>query len=87
MNMHMIQPRLREVLQENGRTLYWLAQQTEIAYSTLYKFAKAKTQSVDYRILDEICDALNCQPGDLLIRVTNGQRGTRKRAKKGGAAK
>jgi putative transcriptional regulator len=87
MNIHMIQPRLTEVLKEQGRTLYWLAQETEIAYSTLHKFARARTQSVDYRVLDEICGALNCQPGDVLIRVANGQRGRKKPAKKGGAAK
>ena len=87
----MIQPRLKEVLLENGKTLYWLAKQTEIHYSTLYKFSKSLTQSVDYRVLDEICDALNCQPGDLLVRIAGehktGRGKARERSAKGGAAK
>jgi DNA-binding Xre family transcriptional regulator len=79
----MIQPRLAEVLQEKGLTLYWLAQETEIAYSTLHKFARARTQSVDYRVFDEICSALGCHPGDILIRVANGQVRAKKPKKKG----
>ena len=48
----------------------------------MHKFAKARTQSVDYRVLDEICTALDCQPGDLLIRVLNGENKGRRAVKK-----
>ena len=89
MNIHMIQPKLSEVLADRGRSLYWLAQETGIAYTTLHRLGKARANSVDFRVLDEICGALDCQPGDLFIRVPNGSRGTRikveKAAKKRGA--
>jgi len=89
MNTHMIQPKLSEVLAGRGRSLYWLAQETGIAYTTLHRLGKARANSVDFRVLDEICGALDCQPGDLFIRVPNGSRGTRikteKTAKKKGA--
>lgn len=69
MNPIMIQPKLSEVLEVKGKTLYWLAQETGVAYSTLHRLGKARAQSVDFRVLDQICVALDCQPGDILIRV------------------
>jgi putative transcriptional regulator len=84
MNAHMIQPKLSEVLEDQGKSLYWLAQETGVAYSTLHKFNKAQTKGIDFRVLDEICAALNCQPGDILIRLPNG---SAKAAKRGARAK
>ena len=80
MNTHMIQPKLAEVLEGKEKSLYWLAQETGVAYSTLHKFNKAQTKGIDFRVLDEICAALSCQPGDILIRLPNG---AKKAAKKG----
>jgi putative transcriptional regulator len=82
MNTHMIQPKLAEVLETKGLSLYWLAQETGIAYTTLHRLGRAKANSVDFRVLDEICGALDCQPGDLFIRIPNGSRGTRVKAEK-----
>jgi putative transcriptional regulator len=78
----MIQPKLSELLEDRGRSLYWLAQETGIAYTTLHRLGKAKANSVDFRVLDQICGALDCQPGDLFIRVPNGSRGARVKAAK-----
>jgi putative transcriptional regulator len=77
MNTTMIKPMLTELLEQRGITLYRLAKDTDLAYSTLHNFSKARTESIDFRVLDLICDVLECQPGDLLVRVPNGQRGTR----------
>jgi putative transcriptional regulator len=84
MNAHMIQPKLSEVLEEKGKTLYWLAKETGIAYSTLHKFNTSQTKGIDYRVLDGMCLALDCQPGDLLVRVPDG---AAKPSKKGARAK
>ena len=83
MNTNMIQPKLTEVLEQKGKSLYWLAQETQVAYSTLHRLVKAKAQSVDFRVLDLICDVLECQPGDLLVREPSSQRPAKKAAKKG----
>ena len=86
MNKTMIKPMLAQLLEEKGVTLYRLAKDTDVAYSTLHKLSNGRTESVDFRILDLICETLNCQPGDILIRIPNGQRGngvqTEKAAKK-----
>jgi putative transcriptional regulator len=81
----MIQPMLSQVLEDQGKSLYWLAQETGVAYSTLHKFNKAQTNGIDFRVLDEICSALGCQPGDILIRLPAGAAKTAK--KKGVRAK
>ncbi len=78
----MIQPRLLVVLAEQAKSMYWLAQETGIAYTTLHRLGKARAQSIDFGVLDKICDVLNCQPGDLLVRVPGGQLATRSPEKK-----
>jgi len=52
-----------------GRTLYWLSQETGIRWPTLAAMAKGKAQRVDLVALDSLCEALNCEPGELLTRV------------------
>jgi putative transcriptional regulator len=87
----MIKPMLTKLLEEKGVTLYRLAKETDLAYSTLHKFSNGRTVSIDFRVLDLICATLNCQPGDLLVHVPSGSKGTRVKtdspAKKGARAK
>lgn len=61
--------RIDEMLEARGRSLYWLAKQSGVAYSTLWKLKTADTQGVSFGVLDRICEALECDPGDLLVRV------------------
>jgi len=62
----------------NGRSLYWLSQQTGIRWATLAAMANGKAQRLNIDDLDAICDALECQPGDLLVK-TQRTKTTRKR--------
>jgi len=50
------------------RSHYWLAQTTHIALPTIQRMAKSKTQRIEFARLDKLCDALNCEPGDLLTK-------------------
>lgn len=66
----MIEVRLKGLLESRGRTRYWLAQETGIQYKTLARIEQAESSNrIELRILDGICRALECQPGDLLIFV------------------
>ncbi len=66
----MIEVRLKDLLTARGRTRYWLAQETGIQFKTLARIERAEASNrIDLRVLDEICRALECQPGDILIRV------------------
>jgi putative transcriptional regulator len=63
----MIKIRLRELLA--GRSLYWLSVESGVRWSTIAALAKGKARRLDLDVLNAICEALRCQPGDLLVRV------------------
>jgi putative transcriptional regulator len=75
MNSYMVELRLKERL--GNRSLYWLAKQTGIAYSTIHKLATTATQGISFGVLDKLCDALECTPGDLLVKSPNAKRSKR----------
>ena len=70
----MIIIRLNENLEAKGHTLYWLAKQTGIRYATIWNLSRGQVGRLSVDVLDRICEALDCQPGDLLVRVTETKR-------------
>ena len=80
----MIDLRLNEMLEKRERTAYWLAKETGIRYASIWQMTKGDTSRLHVDTLDRICEALECQPGDLLVRVESKARGKmgRKKAKK-----
>ena len=64
----MIKLQLNELLGNHSH--YWLSQKTGIAHSTIRRLASPKSRRISYATLDKLCSALNCKPGDLLVRVT-----------------
>ena len=70
----MIKIHLKERLQEQDKSLYWLAKQTGIRYATVWNFSKGKVGRLSIDVLDRICGALDCQPGDLLARVVSSKK-------------
>lgn len=75
----MIKVRLNEMLEEREQTLYWLWKRTGIRYATVWQMGKGEVSRLSLDVLDRVCEALECQPGDLLIRVES--RKTRMRGK------
>jgi putative transcriptional regulator len=77
----MIEIRVNDLL--NGRTFYWLAKQAGISHTTLWRLKKGKAFGINFDTLEKLCQALKCEPGDLLS-LTNGKkivkRAKRKRA-------
>ncbi|HEY0407926.1 MAG TPA: helix-turn-helix domain-containing protein, partial [Pyrinomonadaceae bacterium] len=61
-----IEIRLDELLEERGRTFYWLAKETGISHTTLWRLKKGKALGINFGTLENICHALDCQPGDVL---------------------
>ena len=74
----MIQIRLDELLKERGRTFYWLAKETGISHTTLWRLKKDRAVGINFATLERISLVLNCQPGDML-RLVNEKKKTRKR--------
>jgi len=66
----MIKLRLEELLNQRGKTLYWLAsaEGANVEYGSLWRLKEGRAKSISFELLDQICGALNCEPGDLLKR-------------------
>lgn len=75
----MIKIQVGEMLEERERTLYWLSMQSGVRYATIWKLSRGEVGRLNLDALDRICEALECQPGDLLVRETKTK--SRKRGK------
>ena len=81
----MVEVRIDKLLEERGRTFYWLAKETGISHTTLWRLKKGKAQGINFGTLESICRALACQTGDVLRLAYEGnapkRRGTKNRRK------
>jgi putative transcriptional regulator len=71
----MIETRIDELLEERGRTFYWLAKETGISHTTLWRLKKGRALGINFGTLEGICLALGCQPGDVLRLAVAGKGG------------
>lgn len=62
----MIEIRVDKLLEQRRQTFYWLAKQTGISHSTLWRLKKGKSVGINFATLEQICRLLSCQPGDVL---------------------
>ena len=74
----MIEIRVDGLLEIEGRSFYWLAKETGISHTTLWRLKKGKALGINFSTLESICRALNCQPGDVL-RVGSQKKGSKKK--------
>jgi putative transcriptional regulator len=77
----MIVPRLDKLLAKEKRTFYWLAKQTGVSHTTLWRLKKGKSVGINFETLERICRALRCQPGDVLF-LTNDKRSPKRHSLK-----
>ena len=77
----MIEIRVGQLLKDHGHTFYWLAKQTSISHTTLWRLKKDKAFGINFDTLEKLCQALECQPGDVLS-VTNRKKIAGKRTAK-----
>ena len=76
-----INVRLTQLLEERERTLYWLSQETGVRYATVWKLSRGEVGRLNLDALDRVCEALDCQPGDLLVRESAKKRSKSKKAR------
>jgi putative transcriptional regulator len=82
----MIEIRIDELLKNCGRSFYWLAKETGISHTTLWRLKKGKALGINFETLEKICETLKCQPGDVLShtnrkKISKRPRQKRRRAK------
>jgi putative transcriptional regulator len=55
------------VLQQRGWSIYQLTQRSSLPYTTVYRLVRKPPSRIDMATLAALCEALECEPGDLLI--------------------
>jgi DNA-binding Xre family transcriptional regulator len=61
-----IKIQLAELLKKRNKSMYALAKETKISYTTIHKLCKKPVGSIDLDILEKLCRNLKCRPNDLL---------------------
>jgi len=64
---HRIHCRLDELLEERGLTLTALAERIGVTIVNLSVLKNQRAKAVRFSTLTAICEALDCQPGDLFV--------------------
>ena len=55
------------LLEEQGKTKYWLYKQLGMSYQNFSKMVNNETKSIRYENIETMCILLNCTPNDLFI--------------------
>ena len=63
---HKIEVHLGRLLEERGMTLTELAQRVDITVVNLSILKNGRARAIRFSTLTAICEALHCQPGDVL---------------------
>ncbi len=74
----MIKLEIETLLAEKGRTFYWLAKETQINHAVMSKLRHNQMVALRLDVLDRICEALECEPGDILVRVSDKKKSEQK---------
>ncbi len=57
--------RLYEILNEKGKTKYWLYIRLGLSYQNFNKIMNNETVGIKFKTLQALCEALECTPNDL----------------------
>lgn len=60
--------RLKEVLKEKEITPYRLEVDMDMNHKTINDIVNNRTRGISFRILEDLCDYLDCTPNDLIER-------------------
>ena len=63
----MIKLDVLRLLQEQGKTKYWLYKQLGMSYQNFSKMVNNQTKSIRYENIETMCLLLNCTPNELFV--------------------
>lgn len=55
------------LLEEQGKTKYWLYKQLGMSYQNFNNMVQNRTKSIRYETLETMCQLLDCTPNDLFV--------------------
>lgn len=62
-----IKIRIDELLKDEAKSFYWLAKETGVSHTTLWRLKKGRAQGITFDTLQKICKVLKCQVGDVMV--------------------
>ncbi len=65
----MVYLNVKELLENKGKTKYWLVQKMNSDYDTIGAMMDNQTISIRFETIDKLCSVLECEPKDLIKRV------------------
>ena len=65
----MIRLRAKELLEQKGKTKYWLYKQLGMSYQNFSRMIDNETKSIKYDNIKAMCLIFDCTPNDLLEMV------------------
>ena len=63
----MLKLRVLDLLQEKGKTKYWLYKQLGMSYQNFNRMIHNETKSIRYENIETLCLLLHCTPNELLV--------------------
>lgn len=69
--IYMLRLRIKEILQEQNHTKYWLYKQMDMSYQNFNRIVNNETTSIRFDILDKISRILSVSVGDLFEQTEN----------------
>ena len=63
----MIKLDVLRLLEERGKTKYWLYKQLGMSYQNFSRMVNNQTKSISYENIEAMCQILDCTPNDLLV--------------------
>jgi putative transcriptional regulator len=68
-----IQVRLKEIRESRGLSQNDLARKIGQSNNNIQRFEQKIARSITWETLNLLCEALNCQPGDLIVHVPDSE--------------
>ena len=65
--------RIYEILQQQGKTKYWLYIRLGLSYQNFNKIINNETTGIKFKTLQSLCEVLNCTPNDLFEMSEEGE--------------
>ncbi len=62
----MIKLNIKEMLEKEGKSKYWLCLKMNITSRNLNRIIRGETSSISFKYLEEFCTYLNCTPNELI---------------------
>ena len=63
--------RILKILEEKGKTKYWLFIRLGLSYQNFNNLVNNKTKAIKFENLQALCDILECTPNDLFDEYHN----------------